>query len=105
VFAGSRPLLLYVVILVVSSLPIYVYAFAQSAGTSSLSVFLQSVSGFFAPLALVVELVHPEGYEGSELARSILVMVTAASALVILFAARREWGRVSSLFVVEEAEP
>jgi hypothetical protein len=105
VFRGSRPLLLYVVILVLSSVPIYVYGFVESAGTSSLSVLLQSVSGFFAPLALVVELVHPDGYQGSELARSILAIVTAASVLVTALAARREWERVTSLFAVEESEP
>lgn len=97
-FAGSRPLLLYIVILVLSSFPIYVYAFAQSAETSSLSVFLQSVSGFFAPLALVVELAHPDGYTGAAPARAILLIVTATSALVILLAARREWTRIASLF-------
>jgi hypothetical protein len=100
VYAGSRPLLRYVVILVLSSLPVYLYAFAQSADKSVLSVVLQSVSGLFAPLALVVELAHPEGYEGSALARAILLTVTAASALVTLLAARREWGRIASLVEV-----
>jgi hypothetical protein len=103
VYAGSRPLLRYIVILVLSSLPIYLYAFAQSAETSTLSVILQSVSGLFAPLALVVELAHPDGYEGSTVARSMLIAVTAASALVTLLAARRDWERIASLF--EESEP
>jgi len=102
VHAGSRPLLRYVVILVLSSLPIYVYAFAQSAESSALSVILQSVSGLFAPLALVVELAHPDGYEGSSVARAMLIAVTAASALVTLLAARRECERIGSLF--EESE-
>ena len=103
-FSGSRPLLLYIVILVVSSLPIYVYAFAEAAGTSPLSVFLQSVSGFFAPLALVVELAHPDGYTGVAAARATLMIVTGTSALVILLAARRERERIASLFPAGEPE-
>ncbi len=102
VYAGSRPLLRYIVILVLSSLPIYLYAFAESAESSVLSVILQSVSGLFAPLALVVELAHPDGYEGSAFARAMLIAVTATSALVTLLAARRDWERIASLF--EESE-
>ncbi len=103
IFASSRPLMLYIVILVLTSLPIYVYAFTLSAEPNSLSGLLQSLCGFFAPLALVVELVHPDGYEGAGFSQSVLVIVTAASAGITFLAARREWERILSLSRPEEA--
>jgi hypothetical protein len=95
VFRLARPLGFYILVLVLSSVPLYAYAFVSSVGLSGLRSLLESLGGLIPPLALTLELAHPDGYGGAVLSNTLLVLVTLVSVLGTVAAARREWTRIA----------
>jgi hypothetical protein len=96
-FRRPRPLGLYLFFLILSSLPLYVYGFAQTTGMTRLVGRLQSLAGLFPPLALVVEVSHPVGYPEASLARPTAIAVAVLSVVVVVALARREWASIEEL--------
>lgn len=95
VFRLARPLGFYILVLVLSSVPLYAYAFVSSVGLSSLRSLLESLGGLMPPLALTLELAHSDGYSGAGLSNALLVLVTLVSVLGTAAAAHREWTRIA----------
>jgi ABC-type transport system involved in multi-copper enzyme maturation permease subunit len=97
----ARTMGFYLLLLVLTSVPLYAYAFVHGAGLEAPARFLQSFGGLLPPLALTLELIHPDGYEGMVLSNVLLVVLTATSVLALVTAARREWARIEALPGVE----
>jgi ABC-type transport system involved in multi-copper enzyme maturation permease subunit len=95
VFRLARPLGFYILVLVLSSVPLYAYAFVSSVGFSSLKSLLESLGGLVPPLALTLELAHPDGYTGAAVSNTLLVLVTLVSVVGTVRAARVEWERIA----------
>ncbi|HSF19696.1 MAG TPA: hypothetical protein VLK65_29515 [Vicinamibacteria bacterium] len=83
----------YLLLLALSTLPIYVSFVAEGLNIESASAVLRAMGGLVPPLAVVLELGY-EGYEGARGVRTLLVILTVASVMVMVRASRAEWRRI-----------
>jgi hypothetical protein len=87
----------YLLILAISSVPVYVHAFAEGMGMTPLATVLRSLGGFAPPLAAILELSHSDGYESALFVRTALSVVTAVCVVALAIRSRRERRRITEL--------
>lgn len=96
VFRAKRPLGIYLLFLVLSSVPLYVFLFAEETGGQKLAAALAQVSGLFPPFALALALENspPYSFATMPIAQTITLLVALASLLGMVLGAQREWERI-----------
>ncbi len=90
-----RSLGLYLVTQVLLTIPFYVWGAARAFDHTSVTYAIESVVGFFPPVALVLELGQPSGYTGvAPTLEGVVILLGSVVALVRV--ARLEWQGVVS---------
>lgn len=98
-----RTLGLYLLTVVVLTIPIYVWGAARAFENTGVVFTIDCIVGLFPPVALALELSEPSGYAGAAAAlEGILVLIW--SLIVLVRAARAEWSAMAR-FLTPPAAP
>lgn len=97
VFRAVRPTLgLYILMLILLTLPLYVWGAARAFDSATVVFAVECVAGLFPPVGLVLELGQPHGYAGTAAALEGSLVVLW-SLIVLVRRARAEWRSMASL--------
>lgn len=104
--ASLQKIGIYLVILVLSSVPVYLYFFAQGLSMQPFASALEAVAGFVPPLAAVLEDYGHDGltYGEQSLMRLELMLVSAASLVLLWRRALRERARLRAMTAGSKAQ-